>query len=194
VTLRIADKDGVLLPPDVEGEIQTLTPDLMAGYLDTEGDLREINASDWFSTGDIGRLDKEGSLFVTGRKKDLIIRGGVNISPAAIEEVLLQVEGVAEVAVVSMPHEFYGEDVVAVLKLQPGCQLESVLDVLIARARLNLAQHQQPARYLTMDEFPRTANGKVQKSRIRDLVAEKFQFSVVSMPRTRAVEDGALAG
>jgi long-chain acyl-CoA synthetase len=194
VEVRIANDDGVPVSPGVDGEIQILTPDLMAGYLDSEGDLREVNASSWFSTGDIGRIDHEGSLFVTGRKKDLIIRGGINISPAAIEDVLMQLEGVAEVAVVSMPHEFYGEDVVAVLKLQPSIQLESILDALIACAKRNLAQYQQPARYLIMDEFPRTANGKVQKSRIRDFVAEKFQLSVISKPQTAHAENAALAG
>jgi acyl-CoA synthetase (AMP-forming)/AMP-acid ligase II len=199
VALRIVNLDGVngdeqSIPHAAEGEVQIRTPDLMAGYLDADGRLTPCDASTWFATGDIGCLGTGGSLFITGRKKDLIIRGGVNISPAAIEEALMQVEGVTEVAVVSIPHELYGEDIVAVLKLNPGRELESMLDSLMAHTRQNLAQHQQPARYISIDEFPRTANGKVQKSRIRELLSEKLQLSVVSAARTRATEIEELAG
>lgn len=176
-----------------EGEVQIQTPDLMAGYLDADGQLMPVDSSQWFATGDVGSITSDGSLFITGRKKDLIIRGGVNISPASIEEALMQVEGVAEVAVVSIPHELYGEDIVAVLKLNPGRELESRLDSLIAHARKNLAQHEQPARYIAVDEFPRTANGKVQKSRIRELLSQKLQLSLVSTVRagTTKIEEPA---
>ena len=153
----------------------------MAGYIDADGNVLEMDAgAAWFPTGDVGHLDDQGSLFITGRKKDLIIRGGVNISPAAIEEALMHLDGILDVAVVSIPHELYGEDIVAVLKLEAGVQLEGMLDSVMAHAKRNLAQHQQPARYITMDEFPRTASGKVQKSRIRELVAEKLQVGSAS--------------
>ncbi len=176
-----------------EGEVEIMTPDLMAGYLDADGTLSPSDSAQWFATGDVGRLENDGSLFITGRQKDLIIRGGINISPAAVEESLMQVDGVAEVAVVSIPHELYGEDIVAVLKLNPGFELESMLELLIAHAKQNLAQHQQPARYITIDEFPRTANGKVQKTRIRELLAEKLQLSAVSATykRATAIEEPA---
>jgi long-chain acyl-CoA synthetase len=177
VTLRIVNDSGDILPPGAEGEVQILSPDLMAGYLDAGGALMRRDASGWFATGDVGCIDGQGSLFITGRKKDLIIRGGVNISPAAIEEALMQVSGISDVAVVSIPHELYGEDIVAVLKMEPGVELDSILDRVIAYAKQNLAQHQQPARYVTIDELPRTANGKVQKGRIRELVAEKLHVS-----------------
>jgi acyl-CoA synthetase (AMP-forming)/AMP-acid ligase II len=164
----------------------------MAGYLDTSGGLMKVDASLWFPTGDVGRLDARGALFITGRKKDLIIRGGVNISPAAIEEALIQVSGISEAAVVSIPHELYGEDVVAVLKLEPGVELDSLLPKVLAHAKQNLAQHQQPARYIAIDEFPKTANGKVQKARIRELVAEKLQVGSASHVRTPATESAAV--
>jgi acyl-coenzyme A synthetase/AMP-(fatty) acid ligase len=175
IQLRIVSDDGASLPSGIDGEIQVFTPDLMAGYLDSEGHLLASDASRWFPTGDVGHLD-QGSLSVTGRKKDIIIRGGVNISPAAIEESLMQVQGVAEVAVVSIPHELYGEDIVAVLKLGPGVEFDSVLPSVMDHAKANLAQHQQPARYLAIDEMPRTASGKVQKVRVRELVAQKLQI------------------
>ncbi|MFY9660210.1 MAG: class I adenylate-forming enzyme family protein [Terriglobales bacterium] len=185
IELRVVGEDGSPLPPGVEGEIQILTPDLMAGYLDEKGSVKEVNAREWFPTGDFGRLDDAGALFVTGRKKDLIIRGGVNVSPAAIEEPLLQVKGVADAAVVSIPHELYGEDIVAVLKLEPGVELESILDSVMEHARQELAAHQQPARYVAIDEFPRTANGKVQKSQLRELVVGKLQIGSGSFLRAR---------
>jgi len=193
VELRIIDVDGKNVPPGAEGEVQILTPDLTAGYLDSDGNLVKMDAGQWFSTGDVGHLDERGSLSITGRKKDLIIRGGVNISPAAIEEVLMQARGVAEVAVVSIPHELYGEDVVAVLKLEAGTTLESVLDALVSHAKHNLAQHQQPARYIAIDEFPRTASGKIQKARIRELVAEKLQVGSRSIVAEQKTERAAVS-
>jgi acyl-CoA synthetase (AMP-forming)/AMP-acid ligase II len=193
VRIRIVSDDQQSVLAGSGGEVQILTPDLMAGYLDADGALTPVDRSKWFATGDVGCLDNNGSLSITGRKKDLIIRGGTNISPAAIEELLAQVEGVAEVAVVSIPHELYGEDIVAVLKLHHGVELESKLDSLIAYAKRNLAQYQQPARYIAIDEFPRTANGKVQKSRIRELLAEKLQISAISpVCMRRGIEEEAV--
>jgi acyl-coenzyme A synthetase/AMP-(fatty) acid ligase len=188
VRLRIVSDEEEPAAPGRDGEIRILTPDLMAGYLDANGALQEMDASTWFPAGDVGHLDDQGSLFITGRKKDLIIRGGVNISPAAIEEALMHLCGVADVAVVSIPHELYGEDIVAVLKLEAGVELESILDLVVAHAKRTLAQHQQPARYIAIDELPRTANGKVQKARVRELVAEKLQVGSTSTVRTPATE------
>ena len=192
VQLRVVRDDGTTLPTHAEGELQVRTPDLMAGYLGEDGSLLELKAEEWFPTGDLARLDEQGSLSITGRKKDMIIRGGVNISPAAIEEVLVHAPGVADVAVVSIPHELYGEDVVAVLKLEPGVQLEAVLDIVMARAAGELALHQQPARYVAIDDFPRTSNGKVQKARLRELVFEKLQVGAESLLRSRPVQRRAV--
>jgi acyl-coenzyme A synthetase/AMP-(fatty) acid ligase len=191
VSLRVVREDGTTLPVNAEGELQVLTPDLMAGYLGEDGSLMELDPAEWFSTGDLARLDDHGSLSITGRKKDMIIRGGVNISPAAIEEVLLHVHGIADAAVVSIPHELYGEDVVAVLRLDPGVQLESVLDAVMAHAARELAVHQQPARYIAIDEFPKTANGKIQKTRLRELVFEKLQVGAESLLRSQPVRQRA---
>jgi acyl-CoA synthetase (AMP-forming)/AMP-acid ligase II len=187
IELRIVNDEGQPAAAGTDGEVEILTPDLMAGYLDADGCVIETDAASWFSTGDVGHLDRD-SLFITGRKKDLIIRGGVNISPAAIEDSLMHAPGVADVAVVSIPHELYGEDIVAVLKLDPGVDLEPILEQVVAHAKRTLAQHQQPARYIAIDEFPRTASGKVKKSRIRELVSEKLQVGSTSTLRTQSVE------
>jgi acyl-coenzyme A synthetase/AMP-(fatty) acid ligase len=189
VEVRIVNDEGEPVAPGADGEVQVLTPDLMAGYLGGDGRLLAADAARWFSTGDVGRVDGGSSLSITGRKKDIIIRGGVNISPAAIEEQLMLIEGVSDVAVVSIPHELYGEDIVAVLKLEAGVELDSILDSVVGHAKRNLAAHQQPARYIAIDELPRTANGKIQKARIRELVAEKLQVGSTSplrRPRLRA--------
>jgi fatty-acyl-CoA synthase len=106
----------------------------------------------------------------------------------------MQISGVFDVAVVSIAHELYGEDIVAVLKLEPGVKLESLLDVLVAHAKDTLASHQQPARYLEIDEFPRTANGKVQKAQLRQLVAEKFHLSSRSSFSTALAEPAIASG
>jgi long-chain acyl-CoA synthetase len=188
IALRIVGDDGEQVAQGVDGEVQILTPDLMAGYLDAEGRLLETDATAWFATGDVGRVEGRDSLSITGRKKDLIIRGGVNISPAAIEEVLMHVDGVSDVAVVSIPHELYGEDIVAVLKLNSGVEVDSIMESVAAHAKRNLAQHQQPARYMAIDELPRTSSGKVQKARIRELVAEKLQVASISPSRKLASE------
>ena len=192
VRLRVVNDDEEPVAPGVDGEVQILTPDLMTGYLDANGVVLEVDAAAWFATGDVGHLDDQSSLFITGRKKDLIIRGGVNISPAAIEEVLMHLDGIADVAVVSIPHELYGEDIVAVLKLEAGVELESILDSVVAHAKRTLAQYQQPARYIAIDELPRTANGKVQKSRVRELVAEKLQVGSPSNLRAQVTESAGV--
>ena len=176
IRLRACDVHGSVVPSEEEGEIQVLTPDLMAGYLSEGGDLQKVDAGAWFPTGDYGRIGQTGSLFITGRKKDLIIRGGINISPAAIEEFLLHAAHVVDAAVVSIPHEIYGEDIVAVLKLDPGTSLDSILEPIMAQCKQALAAHQQPSRYMAIDEFPRTSNGKIQKLRLRELVWEKLQI------------------
>jgi long-chain acyl-CoA synthetase len=193
VRLRVVSDEEESVAPGMDGEVQILTPDLMAGYLDAHGDLLETDASAWFPTGDTGHLHEQSSLFITGRKKDLIIRGGVNISPAAIEESLMHLDGISDVAVVSIAHELYGEDIVAVLKLEAGVELESILDSVVAHAKRALAQHQQPARYIAIDELPRTANGKVQKARIRELVAEKLQIVSTSNLRPQVTESAGVS-
>ncbi len=175
IRLRACADNGSVVFSGEEGEIQVLTPDLMAGYLADGGDLQKVDAASWFPTGDYGRIRQSGALFITGRKKDLIIRGGINISPAAIEEVLLHAARVVDAAVVSVPHEIYGEDIVAVLKLEPGTSLDSVLESVMLQCKQALAAHQQPSRYMAIDEFPRTSNGKIQKVRLREFVWEKLQ-------------------
>jgi long-chain acyl-CoA synthetase len=200
ICLRVCAENGSIVASGEEGEIQILTPDLMAGYITNTGDLQRVDAGEWFSSGDYGCVSEGGSLSITGRKKDLIIRGGVNVSPAAIEEVLLRAAHVNDAAVISVPHEIYGEDIVAVLKLDSGVELESVLDSIMSECKQALAAHQQPSRYMAIDEFPRTSNGKIQKVKLRELVWNKLQVATpvatdgqASLARSLSLKQGIRA-
>lgn len=172
VQLRFVDDAAQDLPRGQDGEILIRTPFLMAGYLDYETSLpRPPDAEQWFSSGDVGHLSPHGLLFITGRKKDLIIRGGVNISPRVVEEALLASEDVVDAAVVGAPHTFYGEEVVAVIKLEQGRELEQVKPTLTALCKEQLSPLSVPARYVALDAFPVSSTGKVQKNKLRELVA-----------------------
>lgn len=160
-----------------ESEIMIKTPDIMSGYLDARtGEITRITPDEWFHTGDYGLMDKDGFLSITGRKKDIIIRGGINISPKAIEEELIRHESVDEVYVIGIPHELYGEDIVAAVKLKPGFDFEAAKNGLAAFAVKNLAQHQQPALYVRIDEFPTGIGGKIQKHKLKDLIINKLHL------------------
>lgn len=176
IEVAILAEEAPPLPEGLEGEIALKTPYLMLGYLNEEGEIRSEDPQRWFLTGDYGRITQEGHLFITGRKKDLIIRGGINVSPAAIEEVLRGFPGIGDVAVVSTPHDLYGEDITAVLRLEAGIELDSIRSALVAHAQRHLAPHQQPSRYLGIDQFPMTPSGKMRKTHLRDLVIHQLQL------------------
>jgi long-chain acyl-CoA synthetase len=158
--------------PAADGEIWVRTPYLMAGYLDPEsGEPDRLPRDTWFATGDLGKQDTDGDLFITNRKKDIIIRGGVNLSPRSIEEVLLEHPAVQEAAVVGVPHEFYGEDAVAVLKLKPGHVFPAVKDSLTALCKQSLGAMAIPSRFVEMTELPKNTTGKVIKTELRTRLA-----------------------
>jgi long-chain acyl-CoA synthetase len=118
--LKIVDKNGNELPQGVEGELIMSGPGLMQGYWNLPGETEEALRNGWLYTGDIGYVDEDGYFFITDRKKDLIIKGGENISPRQIEEVLFAHPGVAEAAVVGIKDNVYGEDIKAFVVLKPG--------------------------------------------------------------------------
>jgi long-chain acyl-CoA synthetase len=154
-----------------DGEIMVRTPYLAAGYLDTANGNPELLPRDYlFPTGDIGELSDERSITITGRKKDLIIKGGVNISPRAVEETILLYPGVKQVAVLGIPHEFYGEDVVAALMLDDDLELASILSGLKEFCRGRLSASELPSRFVQLEQFPATSTGKIQKGLIKELV------------------------
>ncbi len=176
-SVSIIDPGGNEQAPDTEGEITVATPSLMLGYLNEEtGDLNNIDRANRFYTGDIGYLDAAGLLFISGRKKDLIIKGGINISPQAIENVLMDHDAVERAVIVGVPHIVYGEDVSAVVKLKEGRDFAQVKPLLVEHCRNNLSPVQQPSMFFEIEEFPLSSTGKIDKKKIRNMLAEKFKI------------------
>jgi long-chain acyl-CoA synthetase len=171
VKVKVADEDGRPLAAGTDGEIFIRTPFVMAGYLDYEtSEPSPVGVADWFPTGDIGHIATSGDIFITARRKDLIIRGGVNVSPRAVEEVLLRHPAVEQVAVVGLPHEFYGEEVVAAVGFKPGHELASEQSSLHELCKRSLGVAATPTRYVEVENFPASANGKIQKGKLREFI------------------------
>lgn len=176
----VADGSVGRLLPGIEvrlaedGEILVRTPHLMAGYIGADGRIEPPILEDgFFRTGDVGSV-VDGEVHLADRKKDIIIRGGFNLSPAAIEEILLSHEGVAEAAVVGLLHDTQGEEVVAVIRIRPGRRWDEVRPGVERLARERLGRIQIPSYYLEVEDFPRSASGKIQKAVLRDLARERF--------------------
>ncbi|MEU5343728.1 AMP-binding protein [Streptomyces sp. NPDC020766] len=166
-----APLDGVELRLDEDGEILTRGPDLCLGYTDPELTKSCFDADGWYRTGDIGVLDADGFLSITDRKSDVIIRGGENIGALEVEEVLLGMPGVAEAAVVAAPDARLGEHAAAVLRMLPGRQPPDLAELRAHFENAGMARQKWPEEVHTVDEFPRTASGKVKKFVLRRDIA-----------------------
>lgn len=171
-TVRIVDENGNDLPCGAEGEILARGPGMMLGYADAAQTAEAITADGYFRTGDLGVLTEAGALTVTGRKKDLIIRGGENISAKEIEDVLQSHPSVRETAVVAMPHVRLGEGICAYV-IAAGTPPDAQL---LAQhiAASGLARQKIPERFEFVADFPRTASGKVRKDRLRADIRAKL--------------------
>ncbi len=166
VELDFRDEQGESLPPGQEGQIYLRSPFNMAGYLDYQTQ-EPVAPPQWFPSGDLGRLDGQGHLFITGRLKDLIIRAGTNLSPRAVEETILEHPAVAQAAVVGLPHALYGEEVAAALVLRPGHDMDSERPGLIALCRQRLSPAALPTRWLALSDLPKNQTGKVMKDQVK---------------------------
>jgi malonyl-CoA/methylmalonyl-CoA synthetase len=152
------------------GVLQIRGPSVFSGYWRMpEKTAEEFTPDGWFITGDVGRQDPDGRVWISGRAKDLIISGGYNVYPKEIELVLDELPGVSESAVVGVPHPDFGEGVVAVV-IGEGDEA-----ALIAECRLKLAPYKTPKRIVFVDALPRNAMGKVQKNLLRDRYADLFK-------------------
>jgi long-chain acyl-CoA synthetase len=143
----------------------------MAGYLDQESSRVVPPAGEWFPTGDAGSVSADGRVRLTGRKKDLIIRGGLNISPMAVEDAILRHDAVAQAAVVGVPSALMGEEVVAVVKLKPGRDWAAARPALEAFCKAEIAAASRPCVLLHRDELPVGPTGKVLKRELREWAA-----------------------
>ena len=168
VEIKIVDRNRTLLPTDQEGEILVKTPYLIREYHDiTEESRQKFSNKIWFATGDLGKLDHDGFLYITGRKKDLIIRGGINISPASIENAIHTHENVLECAVVGIPHKIQGEEIIAVVRLDKTRNFSAIKEELIEICKNDLSAIELPSRIIMLSEFPHATYGKIQKNKIK---------------------------
>jgi malonyl-CoA/methylmalonyl-CoA synthetase len=152
------------------GVIQIRGPSVFSGYWRMpERTAEELTIDGFFITGDVGRLDEEGRVWISGRAKDLIISGGYNVYPKEVELVLDELPGVVESAVVGVPHPDFGEGVVAVV-IGEGDEASMISEV-----RRQLAPYKSPKRIMFVAELPRNAMGKVQKNLLRDRYADLFK-------------------
>ena len=171
VSVRVVDDKGNACATDEIGGIQVKGPNVFKGYWNMpEKTAEEFTADGWFITGDVGKVDAEGYHYIVGRSKDLIISGGYNVYPKEIESVLDDMEGVAESAVIGVPHPDFGEAVVAVVVPKPGAVLSA--SAMIADLKQRIANFKVPKRIEFADDLPRNAMGKVQKKALREKYAQ----------------------
>jgi fatty-acyl-CoA synthase len=158
---------GAVMPLDTVGEICARAYSVMLGYNDDpDATAKTIDADGWLHTGDLGTMDSRGFVKVTGRVKEMIIRGGENLFPAEIENVLLEHADVAEVAVVGVPDPKFGEAVAAFIRPAAGAAFDPA--ALIAHCRANIAAQKTPTHWHEVSEWPMTGSGKIQKFALRD--------------------------
>jgi acyl-CoA synthetase (AMP-forming)/AMP-acid ligase II len=169
--VRIVDDEMNNLPQGTEGEILARGPSMFMGYADPEQTREAITEDGYFKTGDLGVLLPGGGLQITGRKKDLIIRGGENISAKEIEDALLSCPALADCAVVSMPHERLGEGICAFVVAREGQPLTAEI-LLLHIAGSGLAKQKYPEHFEFVDTLPRTASGKVRKDVLRSNILD----------------------
>lgn len=173
VQLRIVREDGTECAVGEIGEIQVRGDNVMTGYYNLPEETQAAFTPDgWFRTGDLGHLDSENRLYISGgRKKDIIIRAGENISPVSIEEVLYRHEAVREAAVVGMPHERLGEEVVACISLKEGHAVTA--QEIIRFCREHLPPSYVPGTVEFFDELPKTPIGKIAKKLLKETLAKR---------------------
>jgi long-chain acyl-CoA synthetase len=164
VEMRVVDDKGVEVPAGEVGEISIKGHNVMKGYWQRPDATAAVLQDGWFRTGDMGRIDPDGYFFIVGRKKELIIRGGYNVYPREIEEVMHEHPAVAEAAVIGVPHPALGEEVAAAVVLKPGETVTA--DELRSWVAERVAAYKYPRHVWLVDDLPKTSTGKVQKSMI----------------------------
>ncbi len=167
VEMKLVDDEGNDIAPgdpDAVGEIAIKGPNVMKGYWGRDDATAEVMRGEWFLSGDMARRDEDGYYFIVDRKKEMIIRGGYNVYPREIEEVLYQHPAVMEAAVIGVPDDTHGEEVAAAVGLKPGA--EATPDELIEYTKQNVAAYKYPRHIWIVDELPKTATGKILKREI----------------------------
>ena len=171
---RIVDDAGQVLPLGQEGEICVRGPAMALGYADAEQTAESFDADGFFATGDLGRLTPENAIVITGRKKDLINRGGEKVSAKEVEDILHRHPAVDQAAVIAMPHERLGETVCAYVVTRPGQPLDFA-QVQQCMQAAGVARQKHPEKLVLVDSLPRTASGKVRKDQLRLDIRERLR-------------------
>jgi fatty-acyl-CoA synthase len=174
VEVKIIDPNsGVTVTRGTAGEQCTRGYSVMLGYWDDpDATSRALDDGGWMHTGDLAVMDEDGYLKIVGRIKDMIIRGGENISPREIEEFLYELPEVLDAQVIGVPSERYGEEVMAWVRLHDGSSLTE--QELVDRCRGRIATYKIPRHWRFVDSFPMTISGKVQKYRLRQIAIEEL--------------------
>jgi long-chain acyl-CoA synthetase len=162
--IRLVDDSGEDAPSGEPGELVMRGPFVMSGYWNRDDATREVTRDGWFHTGDIATVDEDGYYFIVDRKKDLIIRGGYNVYPREIEEVIYTHPAVREAAVIGVPHDSLGEEVGAVVALKEGSEIST--DELREYVKQRVAAYKYPRVVWTVEELPKGPTGKILKREI----------------------------
>jgi len=172
--VKIVDDQGKPVANGENGEILIKGSNVMKGYYKREDATRDVLINGWFHTGDIGTLDDDGFLTIVDRKYDMIIRAGYNVYPREIEEVLYSHPNIIEAAVVGIPDEVKGEEIMAVVVLKENTQLSH--DELEAFCREHLAAYKVPRKSMQLDSLPKSATGKIMKRSIKINLQSRWDF------------------
>ena len=170
VEMKVVDENDKEVAQGETGEIVIRGHNVMKGYYKRSDETADAMRSGWFHTGDIGRMDEDGYFFVVDRVKDMILRGGFNVYPREVEEVLVTHPDVSLAAVVGEPDDEYGEEIQAYVVLEPGASLKE--DELIAWSKENMAGYKYPRKVFFRDELPMNATGKILRRELRSEAAE----------------------
>ena len=175
--VRVVDDHGHPAPPGTTGEVAVRGATVMKGYLNRPEATEEALRGGWLHTGDVGRLDERGVLTLLDRKKDVIISGGLNIYAREVEDALIEARGVADIAVIGIPDEEWGEAVVALVVAEGGTCNHHKLD---EHCLATIARFKRPKYYLFVEELPRNASGKVLKRQLRTDIAAGDKSALLS--------------
>jgi fatty-acyl-CoA synthase len=189
IEVKIIDpKTQKIVPVEEKGELCTRGYSVMVGYWDNEADTNfAIDMNGWMHTGDLAEMDEEGYFRIVGRIKDIIIRGGENISPREIEEFIIKHESVSDVQVIGVPSQKYGEEVMAWVKIKDGIELTD--QDLITYCKGNIATYKIPKFWKFVDSFPMTISGKIRKIEMREISAKELGLEQYQQFKTSYNED-----
>ncbi|EGJ0170632.1 medium-chain fatty-acid--CoA ligase [Escherichia coli] len=180
VEIKVVDDARKTLPPGCEGEEASRGPNVFMGYFDEpELTARALDEEGWYYSGDLCRMDEAGYIKITGRKKDIIVRGGENISSREVEDILLQHPKIHDACVVAMPDERLGERSCAFVVLKAPHHSLSLEEVVAFFSRKRVAKYKYPEHIVVIEKLPRTASGKIQKFLLRKDIVQRLEQSCV---------------